>query len=141
MKTHCFGLYYLGGPVELLRLREHLRTAYPGVTPVSRREEMVLQIPLVSGTIPAAPGQPEVRYEATNYQFGHGFGLALSTFESDRPIPDLPAMPARFIFRQAELAGAIFAYLFQALGVKGISEIDGVASTRERRQQLKARPG
>jgi hypothetical protein len=114
---------------------------YPGVTPVSRREEMALQIPLVSGTIPAAPGQPEVHYEATNYQFDHGFGLALFTFESDRPIPDLAAMPARFIFQQAELAGAIFAYLYQALGVKGISEIDGVASTRERRQQLKARTG
>jgi hypothetical protein len=141
MKTHCFGLYYLGGPVELLRLREHLRPVYPGATPVSRREEMVLQIPLVSRTIPAASGQPEVRYEATNYQFGHGYGLALFTFESDRPIPDLTAMPARFIFQQAELAGAIFAYLFQALGVKGISEIDGVASTRERRLQLKLRTG
>ena len=141
MKTHCFGLYYLGGPVELLRLWEHLRSVYPSATPVSRREEMVLQIPLVSGIIPAASGQPEVHYEATNYQFGHGFGLALFTFESNRPIPDLMAAPARFIFQQAELAGAIFAYLFQALGVKGLSEIDGVAGTRERRQQLKVRTG
>ena len=141
MKSHCFGLYYLGGPVELLRLREHLRPVYPGAMPVSRREELVLEIPLARGTIPAAPGRPEVRYQATNYQFGHGFGLALFTFESDRPIPDLLAMPARFIFQQAELAGAIFAYLFQALGVSGISEIDGVASTRERRQQLKSRTG
>jgi len=141
VKTLCFGLYYLGGPVELLRLREHLRPAYPGATPVSQREEMVLQIPLVSGTIPVAPGQPEVHYEATNYQFGHGFGLALFTFESDQPIPDLMAAPARFIFQQAEPGGAILAYLYQALGVKGISEISGVASTRERRQQLKARTG
>jgi hypothetical protein len=102
---------------------------------------MVLQIPLVSGTIPAAPGQPEVRYEATNYQFGHGFGLAVFTFESVRPIHDLAAMPTRFIFQQAEMAGAILAYLYQALGVNGISEIGGVASTRERRQQLKTRTG
>ena len=141
MKLHCFGLYYLGGPVELLRLHEHLRRVYPGAALVSRREDMVLQVPIVGGTVPVGPGRPEVTYEVTNYQFDHGFGLTLLAFQSDQPIPDLMVAPARFIFQQAELGGAILAYLYRALGVDGMSEVPGVAGTRERRQQLKARTG
>ena len=127
MKLHCFGLYYLGGPVELLRLHEHLRRVYPDAALVSRREDMVLQVPIVGGIVPAGPGRPEVTYEVTNYQFDHGFGLTLLAFRSDQPIPDLMVAPARFIFQQAELGGAILAYLYQALGVDGMSEVPGVA--------------
>jgi hypothetical protein len=141
MKSHCFGVYYLGGSVELLRLHEHLGQFYPGATLITRSQDTVLRVPIAGGTMPAAPKRPEFPYEAVNYQFDHGFGLAMITFQSDQPIPDLIAGPSQFVFQDPGLAGAILAYLYRAFGVNSLSEINSLASTRERRQSLKTRTG
>lgn len=138
MRTCCFGTFYLGGRIDLLRLREHLAPDYPDATLVTERGQAVLYVPLAAGELAAVSGRERIAYDMVNYQFDSGFGQILFTFRSASRISALEEFPAKFALRQPEIADAGLTYLRRALNIKSLSEINSLVRTPEQSRKLRS---
>jgi hypothetical protein len=141
MRTCCFGTFYLGGRIDLLRLREHLAGDYPDATLVTERGQAVLFVPLAAGVLAPATDRERIAYDVVNYQFDSGLGQILFRFRSEHRIPELEESPAKFALRQSEIAGAGLAYLRRALNIQNLSEVDSLAASPEQSRKLRSETG
>lgn len=139
MKAHHFSLCYLGGDVDLVKLKAHLSEAYPGTTLEMVRGNRVANIPLVSGVM--SPEGREVGYRVVCHQFDSGFGSVVLSLDAGGGDHTSALDLIRQAARGPELAAASVDYFNRVFGVRDAGELFAKLRRTESRRIIRSGPG
>ncbi len=139
MKAHHFSLCYLGGDVDLVKLKAHLSEAYPGTTLEMVRGNRVANIPLVSGVM--SPEGREVGYRVVCHQFDSGFGTVSFMVELDLQEQGAALVQGQQAFRGPGLAAVVPEYINRVFGTRDAGELIAEIRKPEERRRIKEGPG
>lgn len=139
MKIRYFSLCYLGGEVDLVKLRAHLAAAYPGATLDIMRGRHVANLPLASGTLDLEDAK--VPYDIVCHQFDSGFGTIVLSLEADQSCPESTLFQAQHAAGGRETAMAAMGYFNRIFGTRDAGELFYRLRKPEVRKQVKEGPG
>ena len=139
MKVYCFNLCYLGGDVDLVKLRAHLLEVYTGTTLEMVRGSHVVNVPLASGSMDLEG--KSVPYQIVLHQHDSGFGTVVFILESDLQEQAAATAQTQMAVRGSELAGATLEYFNRVFGTRDAGELFTKLRKPGIRRQIKAGPG
>lgn len=121
MKVHYISLCYLGGEVDLVKLRAHLSKDFPGTALETVRRGHLVNVPLASGRLDLEG--TEVPYKIVCHQYDSGFGTVVHTLEIEEHGLASAVEQARKAVYGPGLATASLAYFNRVFGTGGIGEL------------------
>ncbi len=139
MKVHYISLCYLGGEVDLVKLRAHLAKVSPGTILEMVRRNHIVTVPLASGRLELEG--TTIPYGILCHQYDTGFGTVVHTIE----IGDQGLAPAIEMARKAMhgpgLAAAALTYFNRVFGTREIGELYTHLKRSEARGFQRSGPG
>lgn len=139
MKHYNFSLGYLGGPVDLWKLRGHLAPYYSGLNLEIARGIQVLNIPLLSSTV-KQDGR-EIDVQLTCHQFASGFG-SLVAWLDDRDGPQrLTLEEAQALVLGPELSLAVMSFFHRVFDTQDLGELFSKLKDPMHRRQFRQTAG
>jgi hypothetical protein len=139
MKAYYFSLCYLGGEVDLVKLRNHMAGPYTGMTLELVRGDHMANIPLSSGSMEL--GGKSVPYQIVCHQFDSGFGTVVFMLEYDLQEQAAATALTQQAIQKPEMAGAVLEYFNRVFGVSDAGELFNKLRKPEVRRQIIAGPG
>lgn len=121
MKAHYFSLCYLGGEVDLVKLRAHLAKAFPGTALEMVRRSHLVTVPLASGSLELEG--TAVPYKIVCYQFDAGFGTVVHSLETGEQGLASAIERARKAVNGPELATSSLGYFNRVFSTREIGEL------------------
>ncbi len=121
MRVHHFSLCYLGGQVDLVKLRAHLAQDFPGAALEMVRRNHIVNVSLASGSLDL--DGKSVPYRIVCHQYDSGFGTVVHSLEVEGPTMAGAIDQARKAISGPVLARAALAYFNRVFGTREIEEI------------------
>lgn len=121
MKAHYISLCYLGGEVDLVKLRAHLAKNFPGTALEMVRRGHMVNVPLASGRLELEG--TAVPYSIVCHQYDTGFGTVVHNVEiGDQKLATAIKMARKAVYGPG-LATAALAYFNRVFGTREIGEL------------------
>ncbi len=139
MKIYNFSICYLGGDLDLVKLRNRLSAQYPGISLDFARGQNLMNVPLGRGTL--SLDGAEVPFQTACHQFDSGFGSIVTVIDIEHQGYEADVLAARSAIGHQRMAAAKLAYMNNAFGVESAGDLFGFCRLPGERKRLAAERG